>query len=262
MPDAVDVQLAGRPRNDRRAHGRTRRRRRARRFQIADRTWLLVVRDPNRPESACRCCWRVVGLALAALLGSLIFVWSRNERMQELQREASEDPLTGLKNRRRFDEDLRLAMARARRERTTGALLMLDLDHFKHVNDTYGHPAGDQPDRRSRRRAAPRTRASDILARLGGDEFAVILPRCTPEEARLAAEAIAAAIREHDAGQRRGRAGHRQHRRRDVRRPPAHEQRLDRLRGGLGDVRGQGRRPRRVRIFDRQAIRDDAPAEV
>ena len=51
----------------------------------------------------------VVGISLAALLGALVLVWSRNERMQELQREASQDPLTGLKNRRRFEEDLRTA---------------------------------------------------------------------------------------------------------------------------------------------------------
>jgi diguanylate cyclase (GGDEF)-like protein len=167
------------------------------RFQIADRTWLLVVRDPSRPDPYLPLLLAGVGIALAALLGSLILVWSRNERMQELQREASEDPLTGLKNRRRFAEDLRLAMARARRERTTGALLMLDLDHFKQVNDTHGHPAGDRLIREIAAVLQRRTRASDTLARLGGDEFAIVLPRCTAGEALLAAEAIAAAIRDH-----------------------------------------------------------------
>ncbi len=88
-------------------------------------------------------------------------------------------------------------MARARRERTTGALLMLDLDHFKLVNDTHGHPAGDRLIVEVAGALRRRTRESDSLARLGGDEFAVILPRCTVHEARLAAEAIAAAIREH-----------------------------------------------------------------
>jgi diguanylate cyclase (GGDEF)-like protein len=168
------------------------------RFQVADRTWVLVVRDPSRPSIALPLLLGVVGLALSAVLGALIFVWSRNERMQELQREASEDPLTGLKNRRRFDEDLRLALARARRERTTGALVMLDLDHFKQVNDTRGHPAGDQLIVEIAEVLRQRTRESDSLARLGGDEFAVILPRCTLVEARLAAEAIARAIREHE----------------------------------------------------------------
>ncbi len=168
------------------------------RFQVADRTWVLVVRDPSRPGIVLPLLLGIVGLALSAVLGALIFVWSRNERMQELKREASEDPLTGLKNRRRFDEDLRMALARARRERTTGALVMLDLDHFKQVNDTRGHPAGDQLIVEIADVLRNRTRESDSLARLGGDEFAVILPRCTVIEARLAAEAIATAIREHE----------------------------------------------------------------
>ena len=167
-------------------------------FDIADRTWLLVVSDPNHPEIGLPLLIAVVGIALAALLGALIFVWSRNERMEELRREASEDPLTGLRNRRRFQQDLDLAMARARREGTQGGLLMLDLDRFKLVNDTYGHSAGDRLIVDVAAALRRRTRESDVLARLGGDEFAVILPRCTVGEAQLAAEAIAAAIRDHD----------------------------------------------------------------
>jgi diguanylate cyclase (GGDEF)-like protein len=169
-------------------------------IHIADRTWLLVVRDPNRPDVSLPLLLAVVGIALAALLGALILVWSRNERMQELEREAGQDPLTGLKNRRRFEEDLQMAMARARREGTTGALLMLDLDHFKQVNDTHGHPAGDQLIRETADVLRQRGRKSDVLARLGGDEFAVVLPHCSPAEARLAAEAIARAIRDHQPG--------------------------------------------------------------
>jgi diguanylate cyclase (GGDEF)-like protein len=166
-------------------------------IQIADRTWLLVVRDPNRPDVSLPLLLAVVGIALASLLGALILAWSRSERMQELEREAGQDALTGLKNRRRFEEDLRAAMARARRERTTGALLMLDLDHFKQVNDSHGHPAGDRLIREVADVLRRRSRESDVLARLGGDEFAVVLPRCSAAEARLVAEAIAAAIREH-----------------------------------------------------------------
>ncbi|MFN8162466.1 MAG: diguanylate cyclase [Solirubrobacterales bacterium] len=166
-------------------------------IHIADRTWLLIVRDPNRPDVGLPLLLGVVGIALAALLGSLILVWSRSERMQELQREASQDSLTGLKNRRRFEEDLRAAMARCRREGTTGALLMLDLDNFKQVNDTHGHPAGDRLIEEIAEVLRRRTRESDVLARLGGDEFAVLLPRCSRTEARVVAEAIAEAIREH-----------------------------------------------------------------
>jgi diguanylate cyclase (GGDEF)-like protein len=166
-------------------------------IHIADRTWLLVVRDPASPDVSLPLLLAFVGIALAALLGALIFVWSRNERMQELQREAGQDSLTGLKNRRRFEEDLRAVMARSSRERTTGALLMIDLDDFKRVNDSHGHPAGDQLIEEIAEVLRRRTRESDVLARLGGDEFAVVLPRSSLAEARLVAEAIAEAIREH-----------------------------------------------------------------
>jgi diguanylate cyclase (GGDEF)-like protein len=166
-------------------------------LRIADSTWLLVVRDPKRPDVSLPLLLAGVGISVAALLGALILVWSRNERMQELRREASQDPLTGLKNRRRFNEDLELAMARARRERTTGAILMLDLDYFKRVNDSHGHPAGDRLIKEVADVLRKRSRTSDTLARLGGDEFAVVLPRCTVGEAQLAAEGIARAIREH-----------------------------------------------------------------
>jgi diguanylate cyclase (GGDEF)-like protein len=162
---------------------------------IADHTWRLTVRDPDRPTLSLPIALAVMGIALAALLGSLIFVWSRNERMEELERQASEDSLTGLANRRRFEEDLAAAMARSRRDGSTGALLMLDLDHFKRVNDVHGHPAGDRLIKEVAEALRRRTRASDSLARLGGDEFAVILPRCSREEARIAAEAIADEIR-------------------------------------------------------------------
>jgi diguanylate cyclase (GGDEF)-like protein len=166
-------------------------------IHIADRTWLLVVRDPNRPDASLPLLLAVVGIALAALLGALILIWSRNERMQELEREAGQDSLTGLKNRRRFEQDLQFAMARARRNGTTGAVLMLDLDHFKNVNDSHGHPAGDHMIAEIADVLRHRARESDVLARLGGDEFAVVLPRCTPLEARMVAEAIAEAIRKH-----------------------------------------------------------------
>jgi diguanylate cyclase (GGDEF)-like protein len=167
-------------------------------LRFADQTWVLVVSDPNRPNVSLPLLMGVVGISLAALLGTLIMSWSRNERMQQLEREASHDSLTGLKNRRRFEEDLRAAMARSRRDGTTGALLMLDLDNFKHVNDTHGHPAGDRLIEEIAGVLRRRTRRSDSLARLGGDEFAIVLPRCDLAEARAAAEAIAEAIRLHE----------------------------------------------------------------
>ncbi|HVV90135.1 MAG TPA: diguanylate cyclase [Solirubrobacterales bacterium] len=166
-------------------------------IQIADRTWLLVIHDPDRPDVSIPILFGAAGLAMAAVLGSLIWVWSREERMRKLQREADEDSLSGLRTRRRFEQEVRAAMARSRRDGTTGALLMLDLDRFKSVNDSYGHPAGDRLIGEIAQVLRRRTREGDVLGRLGGDEFAIALPTCRPDEANVVAEAIVEAIREH-----------------------------------------------------------------
>jgi len=166
-------------------------------LKVADRTWMLVVHDNNRPGLGLPILIAIVGISLAAVLGALVLIWSRNEKMQELRLQASQDPLTGLKNRRRFEEDLRTELARSRREDTTGALLMLDLDNFKQVNDTLGHPAGDRVIADIAGVLSTRMRATDVVARLGGDEFAVVLPRCELDEAEEIAEAIAKSIRMH-----------------------------------------------------------------
>jgi diguanylate cyclase (GGDEF)-like protein len=163
---------------------------------IADRTWLLVVRDPSRPGVDLAVMIAIVGLSLAALLAALVLVWSRHERMQELALQASQDPLTGLKNRRRFEEDLRAELARSHRYGVAGALLMLDLDHFKQVNDTLGHPAGDRVLAEIAAVLRGRARETDVLARIGGDEFAIVLPRCELAEAEEVGAEITVAIRE------------------------------------------------------------------
>lgn len=169
--------------------------------RIADRTWLLVVRDPGRPGVDLPVAIVIFGLSLAALLAALVLIWSRSERMQELARQASQDPLTGLKNRRRFEEELRTELARGHRYGVAGALLMLDLDHFKRVNDTLGHQTGDRVLADIAAALRGRARETDVLARLGGDEFAVILPRCELGEAEEVAGEIATAIRERISGE-------------------------------------------------------------
>ena len=169
-------------------------------IQIADRTWRLTVEDPDGPGLALPLALAVFGISLAVMLGALIVTWNRRERMRELERQASEDALTGLDNRRRFEEDLAKAMARSHRDRSNGALLIIDIDDFKRVNDSQGHPAGDRLIREVAEVLRRRTRRSDNLARLGGDEFAVILPRCSREEAEIAAEAIASEVREYRSG--------------------------------------------------------------
>jgi len=165
-------------------------------LRIADRTWLLVVHDPGGPSVGLPLLMAIFGISLAILLGALVLVWSRNERVRELRRQASHDSLTGLKNRRRFDEELDAELARSRRYGVTGAVLMLDLDHFKQVNDSLGHAAGDRVIAEVGDVLRSRARETDVLARLGGDEFAVILPRCDREQALAVAGELQTAIRE------------------------------------------------------------------
>jgi diguanylate cyclase (GGDEF)-like protein/PAS domain S-box-containing protein len=112
---------------------------------------------------------------------------SYEERLWEL---ANRDPLTGLFNRRRFREELARELVSSRRREEGGALLIFDIDSFKDINDSLGHPAGDSLLARMGEHLKGRIRASDTLARIGGDEFAVILPGCDLGEAREIAEQL------------------------------------------------------------------------
>lgn len=106
----------------------------------------------------------------------------------ELRRLALVDTLTGLANRRQFDERLALALARLQRHGTPTSLMFLDIDHFKRINDTYGHAAGDEILRVFAHRLLNCVRNSDLAARLGGDEFVVLIEDAAVPEA---AEAVA-----------------------------------------------------------------------
>jgi diguanylate cyclase (GGDEF)-like protein/PAS domain S-box-containing protein len=110
---------------------------------------------------------------------------------------AIEDGLTGLANRRHFDERLEEEWARAFRERTCLSLLMIDLDHFKKYNDAYGHPAGDECLRVvARIMAAEAMRVPDVAARYGGEEFAMLLPNTDAAGCARIGERIRCAIRQ------------------------------------------------------------------
>lgn len=112
---------------------------------------------------------------------------------------AIEDSLTGLANRRRFDERLKEEWARAYRDRSSLALLMIDVDHFKAYNDEYGHPAGDACLRVvARILAAEMLRTGDLAARYGGEEFAMLLPGTDAAGCARIGERIREAI--HQAG--------------------------------------------------------------
>lgn len=117
------------------------------------------------------------------------------ERQEQLGRLSSLDSLTGLANRRQFDEALQREWRRARRAGTSIGLLMIDIDHFKRLNDTFGHPTGDQCLRAvAQALATAATRASDLVTRYGGEEFAVVLPSTTFAESCRMAEIMRVAI--------------------------------------------------------------------
>lgn len=110
---------------------------------------------------------------------------ARRERELKLEKQAFVDPLTGLPNRRRYEQVFTTEISRARRHETSIALLLLDIDHFKQVNDRHGHPVGDDILEMLSSRLAGVIREGDLLARMGGEEFGILAPE-TGQEAAMA----------------------------------------------------------------------------
>jgi diguanylate cyclase (GGDEF)-like protein len=147
---------------------------------------------------------RLDPLALALALGTIVAAFARTAlafrdvgALAETRRQALTDDLTSMPNRRHFRRRLADAVVASRASDTSVALLLFDLDHFKELNDTLGHDAGDELLRQVGGRLRTMLRASDTAARLGGDEFGVILcDPCTSAQAERVADKILAAIAE------------------------------------------------------------------
>lgn len=128
------------------------------------------------------------------IVGTGIDVTERRGLEERLRYLADHDALTDLINRRRFEEELEHQLAQGRRYGMTGALLVLDLDGFKAVNDSHGHRAGDRVLCAVADALRQRLRESDVVARVGGDEFAVLLPRAGTDEAEQVCQSLEQAI--------------------------------------------------------------------
>jgi diguanylate cyclase (GGDEF)-like protein/PAS domain S-box-containing protein len=122
---------------------------------------------------------------------------SERKRLEEqLRHLADHDPLTGLRNRRLFEHDLQLQVARCQRYGEQAAVMMVDLDAFKAINDRYGHKVGDDTLKAIATALTRRLRETDLVARLGGDEFAVLLPHADEPGVALVADGLTRVIAE------------------------------------------------------------------
>ena len=148
----------------------------------------LLLADPQSRGSGMRHA-RAFARRFAVALGS-------EQRRESLLKQAYYDDLTGLPNRQLFKDRLERELAHAKRTHTQVALIYIDLDRFKNVNDSMGHSAGDALLLEVGRRLAAQVRESDTLARLGGDEFVLIAPGPDEHPAHVVAERLQAALRE------------------------------------------------------------------
>ena len=147
-------------------------------------------------------------LALLRRAGGQIAVALANLALRErLEQQSIRDPLTGAFNRRYFEESLRSEVLRANRNGRGLALVMFDIDHFKQVNDKYGHDAGDEVLRNVADVLHRAVREGDVVCRYGGEEFAVLLPEIPTEAARQRAQSIVDACRSRRVVLGKGRAG-------------------------------------------------------
>jgi diguanylate cyclase (GGDEF)-like protein len=150
----------------------------------------VVDRTPRKLSSEQRDLLRQLAQAAAAQLEGRRAMHLLRETSGEIQYHATHDALTGLVNRSEFESRLRRALQKARDDRSEHALLYIDIDQFKLINDSCGHAIGDQMLQEVAKLFGEAIRTRDTLARLGGDEFAIILEHCSAEQAQRVAQQI------------------------------------------------------------------------
>ena len=162
-------------------------------WRLHERIGLLVLRIPDFPPDQ-----RAALLAEAADFSTqLIFAMAKAKLFRELDRRSRTDGMTGLSRRGPFEERLREEVARAESFKSTFSILMIDIDHFKRLNDTYGHQAGDEVLRTVSQRLKEGLYETDLIARYGGEEFVCLLPRSQPAGLKIKAEQIRERIAGH-----------------------------------------------------------------
>ena len=161
-------------------------------FTVGDRNWVAVM-TPEAGRFSTGASWRAWTVAGTGLLFTLllaVYVESARRHARSIHEQAITDSLTGLHNRRYLWELLKREFARARRNRTTIAAVMIDIDHFKRINDNFGHEAGDLVIAELGALFKRSVRGSDVACRYGGEEFALVLPEISIENARRKAETL------------------------------------------------------------------------
>ncbi len=141
--------------------------------------------------------WKTERELLEAIRSILPPAIAAVSQRQILAEAALRDPLTGVRNRREFEHRLHEELARKDRTRSELSLVMLDVDHFKVINDSYGHPEGDAVLKEIASRLVATLRLQDIVARYGGEEFAILLPECDDAHGQMVAERLRRAIADH-----------------------------------------------------------------